>query len=571
MSSLTNYWRVVKPQPVKASYVAQDTYTANDSSASFQSFSWYTQLMQGSSTRIQEYGQFEAMDKDVYVYRALDTIAEEMSNIDEVTRLPFEINYNNDDNKEVSENVVMTVKAALRHWVDIQDLKNRIFRISRMTVKNGDCFFRKVKEHKKWQYVPTSEVTGIEVDEFGDVVSYHMRSVVRNQLSAQNEEVLEIVPASAVVHFTLSDSMGPTAPFGESILKPVTRTFKQMGLLEDAIIIYRVVRAPERRVFYIDVGNMPPQKVKTYLESVKTELKQKRVPVQSDHGDDMDSVYNPTSMSEDYFLGTTANGRGSRIETLPGGTSLGENDDLKYFQQKLFLGLRVPTSYMRGSADGGAQYNDGKVGIAYIEELRFSNFVQRLQSKIERVFDAEFKAYLANSGIKVDDALFNITLPVPQNFDVYRQTALNAELFNTFQNADQIKYLSKRYILKTFLHFSEDAIQTNEAQLRQERGIAEDDEHSLQKFYNPAYYENIEPVKFGEDGEEVGPEGDEGMDGLGGDSDMGDMGDMGGLDIGDEPVSKPPRPDAPASKPARPDSGAAEKPARPNTADLGPI
>jgi len=561
MSTLTNYWRVVKPQPVKATYVAQDSYSASDSGggASFSSFSWYTQLMQGSSTRVQEYSQFEAMDKDVYVYRALDTIAEEMSNMDEATKLPFEINYNNDDNKEVSENIVMTIKAALRHWVDVQDLKNRIFRISRMTVRNGDCFFRKVKEHKKWQYVNPADVVGIEIDEFGDVVNYHIRRTVQNQMNpGQQEEILEVVPNDAVVHFTLSDTMGPTSPFGESILKPVIRTFKQMGLLEDAIIIYRVVRAPERRVFYIDVGNMPPQKVKTYLEAVKTELKQKRVPLPNDNGDDMDAVYNPTTMSEDYFLGTTANGRGSRIETLPGGTSLGENDDLKYFQQKLFLGLRVPTSYMRGSQDGGVQYNDGKVGIAYIEELRFSNFVQRLQNKIERVFDAEFKRYLANSGIVVEDALFHITLPVPQNFDIYRQTSLNAELFNTFTNADQVKYLSKRFIMKHYLNMSEDAIQTNEAMLRQERGIAEDDDNSLRKFYDPAYYENVEPVKFEEPGAEGVPaEGeDAGLGGLnaptGGEDDLG----LGSLEDGGDAPSKPPRPEPPApSKPPRPDAG----------------
>lgn len=530
MGQWTDYWRIVKPQPAKNNFVATDSYSG-DASA-FSNFSWYTQLMQGTGSRMQDYTQYESMDKDVYISRALDTIAEEMTNSDEKTGLPFEIDYQNDDNIEVDENIVMTIKAAMRHWTDVQDFSNRIFRISRMTVKFGDCFFRKTHDHKAWKYMSPADVVGIEIDEHDEVVSYHIRTYEGQ--GSQRDGVMEVVPPEGMVHFTLSDTMGEAAPFGESILTPVTRAYKQMGLLEDAIIIYRVVRAPERKVFYIDVGNMPPQKVKHYLETVKNEIKQKRIPNNTGGQDEIDSVYNPTSMSEDYFFGTTANGRGSRVETLPGGTGLGENDDLKYFQEKVFLGLRVPTSYMRGSQDGGAQYNDGKVGIAYIEEMRFANFVKRLQNKLERIFDEEFKLYLKNSGINIDDSLFKLALPEPQNFALYRQAALDSELINTFNSAEGVKYLSKRFILKRYLGFSEDDVQTNEALLRQERNIPEDDT-DLQRFYDPAYYENVEPP-------ELGSEGEEGMDdGMGGEE--------GGLD--DIPMDD----SGESDKPQRPDGG----------------
>lgn len=507
MAQWTDYWRIVKPQQAKDTYVATDTYNTGGGGA-FDNFSWYTQMMQGAGSRLQDYNQYESMDGDVFVSRALDTIAEEMTNLDEKTNLPFEIAYQNDDNREVDETIVMTVKAAIRHWADTQDFNNRIFRISRMTVKYGDCFFRKVRDHKAWKYIPPRDISGIEIDEFGSVVAFHVKN--HDQMGQHHEETIDRVEAQAMVHFTLSDTMGETAPFGESILKPSVRAYKQMGLLEDASVIYLTVRAPERKVFYVDVGNMPPHKVKSYLESVKNEIKQKRIPNNTGGQDDIDSVYNPTSMTEDYFFGSTANGRGSRVETLPGGTGLGEQDALKYFQEKVFLGLRVPTSYMKGGGDGGgAQYNDGKVGIAYIEEMRFANFVKRLQAKIERVLDIEFKEYLEKSGINIDEDLFKLQLPEPQNFALYRQAALDGELINTFNSAEGIKYLSKRFILKRYLGFTEDDVQTNEALLRQERAIDEDGD-DLQRFYDPAYYENVETPEFG-GGEDVegGEEGDE--------------------------------------------------------------
>jgi hypothetical protein len=420
----------------------------------------------------------------------------------------------------------MTVKAALRHWSEVQDLENRIFRVARYSIKFGDCFFRKFSDHKKWMFIEPSECIGIELDQSGNIVAYHLRKN-DNKKGSYNE--VDVIPKEGMVHFTLSDDMGESAPFGESVLQCVTKAFKQLGLLEDSVIIYRVVRAPERRVFYIDTGNMPAHKVKQYLESVKNEVRQKRIPNNQDGQDSVDSVYNPISAAEDYFFSTSANGRGSRVETLPGGEQLGEITDLNYFQEKVFRGLRVPTSYMKGAEAAGAQSNDGKVGIAYIEELRFANFVKRLQNKIEKVFDHEFKTYLAHSGITVDPNLFKLKLPDPQNFALYRQAALDADLVGTFATVQEIPYISKRFALKRYLGYSEDDMQTNEALLRQERKIPEtaefEDITDLQMMYDPAFFDNRDPVKYEAPEEEV-PEddlggGEEAEDDTGEDTDTG--------------------------------------------------
>lgn len=489
MGTLTNYYRIVQPASPKQAY----TTTDNELVSRYQNYSWYNAVVKSASTRLARYKQYEMMDRDVDISRALDTISEEMSTVDEKTHLPFLISYQNDDNVEVNERLVMTIKAALRHWCDLQDLYNRIFRTCRTTAKMGDCFFRKTSDHRKWEYIDPSLIYGVEMDEKGVIIAYHVRMLGASGTGNSTEQ-MQIIPAEGMIHFTLSDDMSSVAPFGDSLLEPVVKVFKQMTLLEDAVVIYRIVRAPERRVFYLDVGGMPPHKVKAYLESVKTEMYQKRFANEMGGEAQVDSAYNPQSMTQDFFMATTSEGRGTKIETLPAGEQLGEITDLTYFQNRVARGLRVPTSYLNSQGQGSGQYTDGKVGIAYIEELRFANFVKRLQNKVEKVYDRQFKAYLDASGIKIDHNLFKLQLPEPQNFALYRQAAIDAELINTFNTAENIQYLSKRYILKRFLGFTEDDIQTNEAMLRQERNIPDttnlDDPPitDIQLMYDPAIY-----------------------------------------------------------------------------------
>ena len=135
-------------------------------------------------------------------------------------------------------------------------------------------------------------------------------------------------------------------PFGQSVLEQVFKVYKQKELLEDAIIIYRVQRAPERRVFYIDVGNMPTHLAMQFVERVKNEINQRRIPSASGGANFIDATYNPMSINEDYFFPQTAEGRGSKVDTLPGGTNLGEIDCLLYTSPSPRDGLlsRMPSS-----------------------------------------------------------------------------------------------------------------------------------------------------------------------------------------------------------------------------------
>jgi hypothetical protein len=314
--------------------------------------------------------------------------------------------------------------------------------------------------------------------------------------------------------------MSDTAPFGESVLRPVHRAHKQKELLEDSVVIYRIQRAPERRVFYIDVGKMPPQRTKQYLEQIKNEIKQKKVPTFNGGTNEVDSVYNPQSMSEDFFFAQRADGRGSRVETLPGGAGLGELSDLEYFMNKVFRGLRIPYSYMYQEQDGGQGgiFNDGRTGVAYIQELRFALYVQRLQRFFEVVLDKEFKEYLRFAGIIINDEDWMLKLPEPQNFGKYRQQELDAALLNGFAQADQIPYMSKRFIMERYLQLDDAEIIRNEQMLREEKMLPSDDSNlnqDLTKLYRP---------------EDMGMEGDDG--GMGGGMTAGTLG--GGMEGGAE-------------------------------------
>ena len=513
-AKFTDYYKIVKPTP-DATRVT-DSQSMTDAGI-YGNYSWYQRLIQGSGSRLTRYREYDLMDNDVDVARALDTIAEEMAGNDEATNECLLMDVVAEDDSMISDTEVLTVKAALRHWISIHKWDSKMFKVARITVKYGDCFFRKRKETTSWEFIHPKHVIGAIVDQKNiyKILGWQIRTDTNEAratygvplTTSSAQDYSELVPAREIVRFTLNDDMSDTAPFGESVLSPVFRSFKQKELLEDSVVIYRIQRAPERRVFYIDVGKMPPHRSKQYLEQIKNEIKQKKVPTINGGTNTIDSVYNPQSMSEDFFFAQRADGRGSRVETLPGGAGLGELSDLEYFMDKVIRGLRIPYSYMYQDKTGSQPWNDGKVGVAYIQELRFALFIARLQKYIEDVLDKEFKKYLKFANIIISDFDYKIQLPTPQNFDTYKQQELDTNLLNTYGSADGVPYMSKRFILERYLQLTDEEIIRNERMLREEKGLPADDENVDKDL----------PLLYGS-GEEggVGGFGGGGMGGMGG-------------------------------------------------------
>jgi hypothetical protein len=188
----------------------------------------------------------------------------------------------------------------------------------------------------------------------------------------------------------------------------------------------------------------------------------------------MDATYNPLSTNEDYFFPTTADGRGSSVDVLPGGANLGEITDLRFFTNKLFRGLRIPSSYLPTTADDGSQaYTDGRVGTALIQEWRFNQYCQRLQSMIADKLDSEFKLFMRWRGFNIDSSLFDLVFNEPQNFAQYRQADIDSARIATFTQLEPFPYLSKRWLMKRYLGMTEQEISENERAWSEERGDTE--------------------------------------------------------------------------------------------------
>lgn len=466
----------------------------------------------GSPNRIERYLQYDTMDMDSEVNAALDIIAEFSTQKSRENGTPFSIKLRD----KASSTEIKILKDYLQKWSSLQSFDTRMFRMFRNTCKYGDSFFIRDPETQKWFYIDPGKITKIIVNESDGKkpeqyiirdINPNFQNLVVTQINpstqntqpggtayvtggagargmtgaypqqagtrfsiAQNEVAID---AKHVVHLSLSEGLDNNFPFGNSLLESVFKVYKQKELLEDAIIIYRVQRAPERRVFYIDVGNMPSHMAMGFVERVKNEIHQRRIPSSTGGAQSVvDASYNPLSINEDYFFPQTAEGRGSKVETLPGGTNLGEIDDLRYFTNKLFRALRIPSSYLpSGPDDSAAAFTDGRVGTAYIQELRFNKYCERLQSLIEQEFNLEFKLYLNKNGIIIDSTLFDIRFNAPQNFAAYRLSELDTARVATFAQLQEVPYMSKRFALKRFLGMSEEEISENERLWREENRV----------------------------------------------------------------------------------------------------
>ena len=465
----------------------------------------------GSPNRVERYIQYDTMDMDSEVNAALDILSEFCTQPDKENDTSFKVKYKGTP----TATEVKIIKDSLQKWFKEQMFETRIFRIVRNTFKYGDCFFLRDPETKKLLYIDPTKVTKIIVNEsegkvpeqyvikdinfnFKDLIATTPHNTMNTQPSGTasytsgsgfgrgftgdaarppgtrfHNQVNEVtVDAKHVVHISLSEGLDNNYPFGNSLLESVFKVYKQKELLEDAIIIYRIQRAPERRIFYVDVGNMPAHMAMGFVERVKNEIQQRRIPSATGGGANViDASYNPLSVNEDYFFPQTAEGRGSKVETLPGGTNLGEITDLRYFTNKLFRALRIPSSYLPTQID--EQPNnvaDGKVGTAYIQELRFNKYCERLQNLIIETFDLEFKMWMIDQGVNIDSTLFKLKFNEPQNFAAYRQSELDTARVATFAQVSQIPHLSKRFAMKRFLGMTEEEIKENERMWKEENG-----------------------------------------------------------------------------------------------------
>ena len=465
----------------------------------------------GHPNRTERYNQYEQMDMDSEVNAALDILAEFMTQPNTENGTGFDLFFKEDP----TDNEVKIIREQLQQWVSLNDLNKRLFKLVRNTIKYGDQVFLRDPETFKLFWTEMFKVTKCIVNEAEGKkpeqyiikdLNINFMNLTATALSssdtfinhpqvggpsgayvqpqtpysggsrfshAKNEAVID---AEHVVHISLTEGLDLNWPFGNSVLESIFKIFKQKELLEDAIIIYRIQRAPERRIFKIDVGNMPTHMAMAYVDRVKNEIHQRRIPTQTGGGQNMmDATYNPLSTNEDYFFPVTAEGRGSSVDVFPGGQNLGEITDLRYFTNKMFRGLRIPSSYLpTGTDESERTFSDGKTTTALIQEWRFNQYCMRLQTLIVEKLDTEFKMFMRWRGINIDNSLFDLRFNEPQNFAKYRQAEVDATRIATFTQLEPIPYLSKRFLLERYLDLNEEEMTRNDELWAQENGKAQD-------------------------------------------------------------------------------------------------
>jgi hypothetical protein len=405
----------------------------------------------GSYDRMSRYSDFAEMEATPEISSALDIYAEECAAADDKGRV-LHIYSDNRKIKEILESLfhdTLNVEFNLPMWV-------------RNLCKYGDFFlFNDV--HPEYGVtnaypIPISEMEREEGFDKDDP------SAVRFRWISQGNQILE---NWQVTHMRL---LGNDAflPYGSSVLEGARRIWRQLILIEDAMLVYRVVRSPDRRVFYIDVGNVPPEEIGNYLEQAKTSLKRNQI-IDRTSGR-VDLRYNPMSVDEDYYLPVRGSESGTKIDTLAGGTNAAAIEDVQYIQKKLFSALKIPKAYLGYDEDIGA-----KATLAQ-EDIRFSRTIARIQKTIIAELNKIAMIHLYINGYDSEDLIdFDLRLSNPSSIAQQQKLELIKMRFEIASGVPE-GLVSKTYIRKNILEMTDEQI----AQIRKERIKDTDEEKGVE-------------------------------------------------------------------------------------------
>ncbi len=343
----------------------------------------------GTYDRMARYSDFSEMEYTPEISSALDIYSEEVAASDEKGQV---LHIHSDNPK------VLSLLEDL--FYDTLNVEFNLTGWTRNLVKYGDFFlFNDVSPEYgviNAYPIPVNEIEREEGFDPEDPLAVRFRWVT------QGNQVLENWQVS---HFRI---LGNDAflPYGSSVLESARRIWRQLILVEDAMLVYRVVRSPERRVFYIDVGNVPPEDIPGYMEQVQTSLKRSQV-LDRDTGR-VDLRYNPLSVDEDYYLPVRGGETGTKIDSLAGGANTTAIEDVEYIQKKLFAALKIPKAYLG--------YDEGLGAKATLsqEDIRFSRSIHRIQRTVLSELNKVAIIHLFSNGFEGEDLLdFNLQLSNP--------------------------------------------------------------------------------------------------------------------------------------------------------------
>ena len=327
---------------------------------------------------------------------------------------------------------------------------------------------RKVREISK----DRDPKTGAQViRSMAEYYVYNDRGTTTQTFTSSVNQGLRIAP-EAVINVN-SGLMDAKNTFVISYLHKAIKALNQLRMIEDAVVIYRLSRAPERRIFYIDVGNLPKGKAEQYMKSIMTQYRNKLV-YDANTGELRDERKH-LSMLEDFWLPRREGGKGTEITTLPAGQNLGQMEDVQYFQKKLLQSLNVPISRLDPQVGAGIM-GVGKTTEVTRDEVKFSKFINRLRNKFSRIFDDALRIQLSLKGICTVEEWEDFKEAIyydykkDNNFAEMREAEVLRERVLTATQLDPFigRYYSSKWIKKNVLRMTEEEIEEMEKQIEEE-------------------------------------------------------------------------------------------------------
>ncbi len=286
-----------------------------------------------------------------------------------------------------------------------------------------------------------------------------------------NTEAIRVAPDSiSYVHSGMVDNQKQIII---GYLYKSIKPFNQLRLIEDSLVIYRLARAPERRIFYIDVGNQPKLKAEQYLQSVMNKYKQKVI-YNASTGE-VEDQKKQMSMLEDFWLPRRDGGRGTEISTLPSGQNLGEIEDIEYFRKKLYQSLSVPISRIEGTEQ--TAFNLGRATEINRDEIKFAKFIAKLRHRFSHLFTDLLRIQLLLKGIINEEDWFEIRDDIDyvwtkdSHFAELKNNEILRERFEILQTMEEYigKYVSQDWVRKNILHQSDEEIKEMQKQIDKEK------------------------------------------------------------------------------------------------------
>ena len=426
----------------------------------------YANIEENKSGRLRDYRVMASFSE---IADALDEICDEVVNKDadgKIVKLDFRGTVLDDSDKG-------KITAEFEKYIDYYNLEKKGFEYFRQMLIEGEVFFEHII-HKKYKnegilgvvHLPTDLVDAV-YDNIQNMLikGFILRKPVFDPNKPNKVDKVELVPMDDnQISYVNSGIWNQDKTFRLPFIENARRAYRQLSLVEDSIVIYRLVRAPERLVFNVDVGNMSPPKAEAYLRKLMQSYWSKKTFDVNQSG--AVQKFNPQSMLDSFWFAKRAGSEGTSVTQLQGGANLGELTDLMYFVNKLYKALKVPTNRVNPEST----FDDGQNILR--EELKFAKFIIRLQQQFASGLKRGFLTHLELKGLKkkydIKDTQIHLHFNVPTNFYELRESQKLELKTATYNNLVSNEFISATYGQMKYLGWSETDIKANRELLRKD-------------------------------------------------------------------------------------------------------